>query len=514
MEEKRLYSSYYTKSEFITDYMIKMLDLKENYLVLEPSAGDGVFIDALIKKNPKINITAYDLNPQAIAVLNAKYNKHENIQVIESDTLLDHDLDMKVFMNGYYDRVIGNPPYGAWQDYDKRANLKNIYKGFYVKETYALFLIRCISLLKNKGKLTFIIPDTFLNLHMHNKLREYILLNTKIHEILMFPSKFFPGVNFGYSNLTIITVEKTNKEHALNNTVRIISGFKKAPDIEDITNETNLERYNIMDIPQREIFESVDMAFLIKYGSRIRNLINNPQRTLGDVADCVTGIYTGNNKAYFKALNSQVKNPTKCGIVDENKIEYDYLKYDNLLDGIEGDKHFIPVTKGNAEMYYRKNEWFIDWGKDALHHYRTDKKARFQNSRYYFRKGIAVPMVKSSKVKANLINNQVFDQSVVGIFPKEKKYLYYLLALLNSDIVNTIIQTINHTANNSANYLKKVPIVLPNNEKDIEHVNVLVKKMIKHIERTDHVDEEIQKELNQIFSNLYSKNELPAKILV
>ncbi|AUO79554.1 hypothetical protein BSP10_151 [Bacillus phage BSP10] len=504
MEEKNLYSSYYTKSEYITDYMVKMLDLKDNHLVLEPSAGDGVFIDALIKKNPNADITAYDLNPEAIVVLNAKYSNYENIQVIESDTLLDHDLDMKVFMNGFYDRIIGNPPYGAWQDYEKRVNLKNIYKGFYVKETYALFLLRCISLLKENGKLTFIIPDTFLNLHMHNKLREYILLNTKIHEILMFPSKFFPGVNFGYANLTIITVEKTDKENALNNTVRIISDLKKVSEIEDITNRTNLEKYNVVDIPQREIFESVDMAFLIKAGSEIRKLINNPEMTLGDIADCVTGIYTGNNKAYFKALNPTVKNPTKCEIVDENKIEYDYLKYDNLLEGIEGEKHFIPVTKGNAEMYYRKNEWFIDWGKEALHHYRTDKKARLQNSRYYFKKGIAVPMVKSSKIKANLINNQVFDQSVVGIFPKEGKYLYFLLALLNSDIVNTIIQTINPTANNSANYLKKVPVVLPTTEIEIYHVNSLVEQMISDMERTNKVNNDIQKEINEIFDKLYT----------
>lgn len=491
-----------------------MLDLNNNHVVLEPSAGDGVFIDALLKEHNDLDITAYDLNPQAIEVLNAKYNKYSNIEVVESDTLLDEALDMKVLTNGYYNRIIGNPPYGAWQDYDKRANLKNIYKGFYVKETYALFLLRCISLLKENGKLTFIIPDTFLNLHMHNKLREHILLNTKIHEILMFPSKFFPGVKFGYSNLTIITLEKTSKKEALSNNVRIINGLKKVSDIEDITNRTNMGKYNVVDIPQKEIYESVDMAFLIKAGGGIRNLINNSELTLGDVADCVTGIYTGDNKRFFKALSSSVRNPTKCENVDIEKVDYDYLKHDNLIEGIEGEKHFIPVTKGNAEMYRRKNEWFIDWGKEALHFYKTDKKARLQNARYYFKKGIAVPMVKSKKIKANLIDNQVFDQSVVGIFPKEEKYLYYLLALLNSDIVNTIIQTINHTANNSANYLKKVPVVIPDNENDIEYINSLVAEMIKYIEKNNKINEDIQKQLNQFFSNIYVLDESPTEVLV
>ncbi|KLI01677.1 hypothetical protein SINU_12140 [Sporolactobacillus inulinus CASD] len=493
--------------------MVKKLDFTENHLVLEPSAGDGVFIDALLRKHPNTNITAYDLNPKAVNVMSDKYRSFENVNVIESDTLLDTDLDMKVFMGGFYDRIIGNPPYGAWQDYEKRANLKNLYPGFYVKETYTLFLLRCISLLKENGKLTFIIPDTFMNLHMHNNLREYLLLNTKIHEILMIPSKFFPGVNFGYSNLTIITVEKVTEESNLSNVIRIISGLKKVTDIEDITNNERLEKYKIINISQKEVYESIDMAFLIRADNKTRNLINNPQLTLEDLAYCVTGIYTGNNKAYFKALNSEVRNPTKCNIVDKNLIEYDFLQYNNLLNGIKSEKHFIPVTKGNADMYSRKNEWYIDWGEEAVHHYKTDKKARFQNSKYYFKKGIAVPMVKSSKVKANLINNQVFDQSVVGIFPKEEKYLYYLLALLNSDEVNTIIQTINHTANNSANYLKKIPIVLPDSEKDFNHVLDLVKQMINNIKQTNTINTEIQTEINQIFKNLYESAESPAEIL-
>ncbi|MFT4417041.1 HsdM family class I SAM-dependent methyltransferase [Fredinandcohnia humi] len=513
MEDDKLFCSYYTKSEYITDYMTKMLDFNKDHLILEPSAGDGVFVDELLKRQPSVNITAYDLNPKAVEILNSKYKDFPNVEVINSDTLLDVNLDMLVFNNGYYDRVIGNPPYGAWQDYEKRANLKNLYKGFYVKESYTLFLLRCVSLLKENGKLTFIIPDTFLNLHMHNKLREFLLLNTKIQEILMIPSSFFPGVNFGYSNLTIITVQKTTKDEALKNTIRIVRGLKKVSNIEDITNGSNLEKYLVEDISQREIYESVDMAFLIKAGSEIRNLINNSEVTLGDLADCVTGIYTGNNKEFFKVASSEVRNPTKCDMVNPEQVEYDFLQHDNLLSGIEGNKHFIPAVKGNAEMYLRKNDWFIDWGKEAVNHYKTDKKARFQNSKYYFKKGIAVPMVKSSKVKANLINNQVFDQSVVGIFPKNNDYLYYLLALLNSDIVNTIIQTINHTANNSANYLKKIPVVLPDSNEVLESVNNLVSKMINHCNETGSINNDIQNELNDIFNELYKQKKLPAEVL-
>ena len=70
-------------------------------------------------------------------------------------------------------------------------------------------------------------------------------------------------------------------------------------------------------------------------------------------------------------------------------------------------------------------------------------------------------MVKSSYIKAFLIENRVFDQSIVGIFPKDKSKLYYILAIMNSDAINELIHTINPTANNSANYVKQIPYIEP-----------------------------------------------------
>lgn len=77
---------------------------------------------------------------------NEKYRDVNNLTVKRSDTLLDERLDYISSIGGYYTKIIGNPPYGAWQDYEKRDLLKKKYNGQYVKETYTLFLYRCISL--------------------------------------------------------------------------------------------------------------------------------------------------------------------------------------------------------------------------------------------------------------------------------------------------------------------------------------------------------------------------------
>ena len=70
-------------------------------------------------------------------------------------------------------------------------------------------------------------------------------------------------------------------------------------------------------------------------------------------------------------------------------------------------------------------------------------------------------MVSASSITGALIENRLFDQSIVGIFPKNEQLLYYWLAFFNSPTCNQLIRTINPSTNNSSNYIKKIPVLLP-----------------------------------------------------
>ncbi len=142
--EKDIYQAYYTKSDPIVNYMVSRLSLKENDKIFEPCGGDGVFIDYILQSNPKANIDIYELNTQSITTLTGKFSSYSQINIKQCDTLLDNDLILQSNFGGAYDKIIANPPYGAWQDYDKRKGLKKIFPNLYVKETYALFLYRSI----------------------------------------------------------------------------------------------------------------------------------------------------------------------------------------------------------------------------------------------------------------------------------------------------------------------------------------------------------------------------------
>jgi len=497
--EARKYQAFYTKSTPIVDYMVGKLNLKKTDKIFEPCGGDGVFIEAIVAENEFADIDVCELNDNAFKTLMSKFSSCPTINVRQCDTLLDNDLIFNSGFGGVYDKIIANPPYGAWQELDKRAALKKIYSDLYAKETYALFLYRCIELLNDGGILSFIIPDTFLNLHMHKAIRKHILTKTKILELALFPSSFFPGVNFGYANLSIITLQRTNNlNDSLNNEFKVLNSFKSVEQLATI-NESELK---VFTFTQKEILSNPDYAFLISDNSEIALAINSSKIKVGDIANCVTGFYSGDDKTFLHVNSPDLKNGKNYDLVDAKSVNRDYENIPNILDGIEGEKHFLPIVKGGNVKFLKPEGWFMNWSKEAVSHYKKDKKSRFQNPQYYFKYGIGVPMISSSSITASLIENKLFDQSIVGIFPKDKALTFYLLTFFNSPTCNKLIRTINPSANNPANYIKKIPFIQPTDEQ-LKFIDNSVSEIINSIKATGSYNEELEKELNEIIKTVY-----------
>jgi len=464
--------------------MISMLELTNFDTVLEPSVGKGVFVDKILKINHKQNLTIYDIDNYAINVVNQKYSDKSNVKINHANTLFDKKLDFyRDTLNGFT-KIIGNPPYGAYMSEDEKnkANLK--YSEIYSKDTYVLFFYRCLTLLKESGKLVFIIPDTFLYLNLHKKFRQFLFSNFCVEEIAIFPSKLFPGVSFAYSNLSIITV-KNNKKAIESNVIKIYDSIKKETDFSQIK--------SLIPKTIRQVDVLVEKNYNIHLNTELTAKLSNMNLFLGDIAACVTGIYTGNNKGFIKVKSASVRNSKGYQCISTSEINYS--KTD--ITGTNESNHFIPILKGSIKSRFHQpqNEWYINWSKEAIYHYNNDKKARFQNSKYYFQTGIAIPMLKSKTIKATIMENCVFDQSIVGIFPKDPKDIYFILAILNSNIVNDIIHNINPTVNNSANYLKRIPIPICINKQKKE-ITKLVKGILYNNE-----DNELR--LNEIIEDLY-----------
>jgi len=489
------FQAYYTNCNHITSYMVGLLGLTDKSKILEPCAGDGAFIDQIITQNHQGEMHLFDLNPESIEKLKEKYKSFDNI-TIEVDDFVFQITSEK------YDRVIANPPYGAYQTPEKRKRLKKNYPTVYAKETYGIFLMRALEMLKEGGKLVFIIPDTFLTLHMHEGLRSEFIRNYSINSITLFPSKFFPGVNFGYAGLSIIDI--TNSKPNKDQSFKVFECLSHQEDLPKILESPEI--FESYDLTYSDILKTPSKAFFSKKDEWVVNTLNSSDKSIGDICSVVTGFYSGNDGRFLRRSKSVTRGIKKYQQIEESEICLQDLAGLKPLDGIDGEDCWIPIVKGGGRRFHKPDEWFMNWSLEAIHNYKVEnkKRARFQNSQFYFCYGIGVPMVSSRAITGAMIDGRLFDQSIVGIFPKKEyeELLVYLLGFFNSNVCNALIRTINASTNNSSNYIKKLPIIIPNRSV-IAEVDKIVERLLDKAKKSKINDDDLI-EINSVFNNIYS----------
>lgn len=130
----KIYQAYYTNSTYIKNYMISKLNLTRFDKVLEPCVGEGAFVDKILEINSNQNLTLYDIDDYAIDVVKQKYLNKLNVKINLANTLLNEKLD---FCN--FDKIIGNPPYGAKMSQKEKKEIGLKYSDIYSKDSYVLF---------------------------------------------------------------------------------------------------------------------------------------------------------------------------------------------------------------------------------------------------------------------------------------------------------------------------------------------------------------------------------------
>jgi hypothetical protein len=475
--------------------MVGLLECNSEMSILEPCAGDGAFIDELLSQNYKPSIAAFEIDGESVGRLKNKYKTASNVHIQQADFAF-------LELEPIFDRVVANPPYGAYQTPEKRARLKSTYPDIYAKETYGIFLVRAMEMLKPNGRLVFIIPDTFLTLHMHEGLRNKLLSEYKIESIALFPSKYFPGVNFGYAGLSIISIKKSRASDEWS--FPIYKGLSSPEELKALLTPKK-KFFEAGKLSYGKLKANPSLSFYLSDEPGVQTLLEQDVPTVDSICHVVTGFYSGNDAHYLRRANSVVRGAKKYASVDENLIYEINHELNPPLEGVEGKNHWVPIVKGGNRRFHKPSEWFMDWSKSAIHDYKVvnKKKARFQNSRFYFTQGIAVPMVSSGSISGALIDGRLFDQSIVGIFPKEgmQHLLMYLLGFFNSRICNQLIRTINASANNSSNYIKKIPIVIPD-QCQLDEVSAIVCKLYDLAKIREIVESDLS-DMNGYFDQIF-----------
>jgi len=198
LEHRKKHGQYFTSSD-IKDEALSLISFNDDDLVLENSCGTGEFIDSALKLNPKINMVAYDIDQNLINLVNSNFNVTSECK---DYLLLDH--------NAQFDKIIGNPPY--FQMTIAEATKKGYKKYLDVclgkPNIYAMFIKASIDSLKPEGELVYVVPTSMNNGNDFRKLREYIVENTNIENMILFDEKQFDSAQ---QNVMIFHLKKLRK---------------------------------------------------------------------------------------------------------------------------------------------------------------------------------------------------------------------------------------------------------------------------------------------------------------
>lgn len=202
---KKKNGSYYTPSylsEFIFKHIAFNLKSNANLCILEPSIGDGSFVQAFNntvfpKKIKKISFTGVEKFLPELRKAEAKSKINPNCKT-EYSFVKNDFLKFQKSRNNFYSIIAGNPPYikkGLLGKEQINTCLK-IHESAKlssnsVKNLWTSFLVRCIQLLKEDGILSFILPAELLQVKFAKELREFLVLNFQRTEIFTFEDLLF-----------------------------------------------------------------------------------------------------------------------------------------------------------------------------------------------------------------------------------------------------------------------------------------------------------------------------------
>lgn len=336
---EKLRGGFYTP-EPIADFILRWgINGTPNADILEPSCGDGVFIERLKVLNLNYNsITAVELNE--IEAEKVDKIKLKNKQVINKDF---HSYCNNTLQR--FDLVVGNPPYIRYQFFDRQQQIEAgdifIKAGLtYSKLTNAWvsFVVGSSLLLKYRGgKIGFVLPAEILQVSFALQLRRFIAQFYNKINIISFEKLVFPNIQ---QEVVLLLCEKNEtKEHNIEHIE-----LKDADELKSLDTA-------ILKSPQKKIdFKSNKWTFYfldqeeIDFLETIANRRNIP--TLGKLANVEVGITTGSNDFFTVPLTTV----EEYGLQDYAKPMVGRSVQVNSVIFTEGDWEKNRFSKAKAHL--------------------------------------------------------------------------------------------------------------------------------------------------------------------
>ena len=175
---------YFTPRDIIRD-VVRRVGVRPGERVCDPACGSGGFLLEALRVQRDCDVWAFDHDPRAIAAARVLLTVSG---VCPSHIVRADSLSRAGGPEGPFDLILTNPPFAGEVDdapgYTITAGLGRV-------ERDALFLERCVDLLRPGGRLAILVPDGKVGSTRQEPLRRWLLANVHLTEVIALPRGAF-----------------------------------------------------------------------------------------------------------------------------------------------------------------------------------------------------------------------------------------------------------------------------------------------------------------------------------
>lgn len=522
--KKNKFGQYFTPKD-VAGFMLDMANISKNSKILEPSCGEGIFLELLQQKGFE-NLSAFEIDR----------NLSQNFEFVKYESFVSAKIDEK------YDLIIGNPPYIRWKNLEEELKeelaINPIWNKYFnsLCDYLYIFILKSIELLNDKGQLIFICPEYWMNTTHSISLRNYMVQNGYFEEIYHFnETPIFDKVTVSIVIFKFIKSKekkeriKVAKFYANQKlTIETLINLKKQNPVKDaeyldVSQFKANERWLLQSDEVREELRILETNCKKKTQNFVLNLFDENKQdfnTIGEFCDIGNGLVSGLDKAF--QLNGHPLNN------NETRATIDVVKAKNL-------KPFVIETKTkyiyiNEDLEEKKFKEVYPNFYSHFQKYKTDLQKRYQYNRkinyweWVFLRNFNLFNKKEKRIfvpckerisnkdyfRFALVDEDVFPtQDVTAIFkkPNTKESIEYILAYLNNPIIFDWLKCNGIVKGNIVEFSEKPIASIPfrvidwTNKNEIELHNLISEKTQNYLKNQDN---SLLKMINQLFNQLFN----------
>jgi len=417
-------------------------------------------------------------------------------------------------INDGFDIVIGNPPYGIDFSSEEKSFLKSKYSDISerLRNSFLYFTGLGFNLLKPGACLSYIMPNEFLFQIYMSKARRFFLNNSYIRYVVNFGDTVFDAV----VPVCIIGLVKPITDSDISDyEVRVSDmrciGLSNLPAALKIEQFQVAQKDSILSTPN-QIF-----TFDAKATTLLNRLVGENTTLMNYCDDIANGISTSCDKIYIVPKELIIKEGFEERYCHESIRGGQFTRYSCPAE--TGD-YILYVTKEFNKSIGNNIYDYLKMHKALLIKKCVEKRKgnrqwhvlfRARNAELFKMPKIIVRQTGDSVIAAIDEKNGYYCIDSVNVIKLKKEYwkeIYYILAVLNSNLIDFVYKEISQESGRvlaqvKPTRLKELPINM-GTKTEREKVKELVKKLIDNKFTDTKKREKIESEINMLIYKIYS----------